>query len=103
MTPRYTVRYTRDAQRAFRRIAMTLIDWGASPAVARAWVSDLYAACEKLGDLPHQGTMRDDIRPTLRTVGFRRRATIVFNVFDDRREVEVIGIFYAGQDWSGVS
>jgi len=37
-----------------------------------------------------------EIRPGLRTVGYRRRVTIAFEVADDT--VNILGIFYGGQD-----
>ena len=46
---------------------------------------------------PERGTKRDDIRQGLRTMGFERRATIVFEV--KRSEVVIIRVFYGGQDY----
>ncbi|MGB5087418.1 MAG: type II toxin-antitoxin system RelE/ParE family toxin [Methylocystis silviterrae] len=51
---------------------------------------------EKLETFPERGTRRDDLRPGLRTIGFRRRVTIAFAVETDA--VTIIGIFYGGQD-----
>ena len=53
--------------------------------------------CEKLETFPHRGTRRDDLRPGLRTIGFRRRVMIAFAVEADA--VTIIGIFYGGQDF----
>ncbi len=47
--------------------------------------------------MPKRGTRRDDIRAGLRTMGFERRATIVFQVM--KTEVIIIRIFYGGQDY----
>jgi toxin ParE1/3/4 len=47
-----------------------------------------------------RGTPRDDIRPGLRTVPFRRRVTIVYAVAPE--EVRVVGVFYAGQDFKAL-
>lgn len=49
---------------------------------------------------PDRGTARDDIRPGLRTVGFRRRVIIAFAVLD--QAVVVIGVFYGGRDYEAV-
>jgi len=43
---------------------------------------------------------RDDIRQGLRFVGFRRRVTIAFGIGQD--VVEIVGIFYGGQDYEAV-
>ena len=53
--------------------------------------------CENLQTFPHRGTRRDDLRPGLRTLGFRRRVTILFEVADDT--VNIIGVYYGGQDY----
>lgn len=52
---------------------------------------------ERLADFPRRGTKRDDIRPGLRTVGFRRRITIAFVV--GTATVTILGVFYGGQDY----
>lgn len=50
--------------------------------------------CEKPETFPERGTRRDDLRPGLRTIGFRRRVTIAFAVETDA--VTIFGIFYGG-------
>jgi toxin ParE1/3/4 len=52
-----------------------------------------------LATFPKRGTRRDDIRPGLRTMGFERRATVVFQVSKD--ELVIVRIFYGGQDYEG--
>src|SRR5262249_45577471 len=46
---------------------------------------------------PERGTRRDDIHAGIRTMGFERRATIVFRVMEN--EVVIVRIFYGGQDY----
>jgi toxin ParE1/3/4 len=53
--------------------------------------------CENLQTFPNRGTRRDDLRPGLRTLGFRRRVTILFEVTNDT--VNIIGVYYGGQDY----
>jgi plasmid stabilization system protein ParE len=43
------------------------------------------------------GTRRDDLIPGLRTVGYRKQATIAFSIEPDA--VVIQGIFYGGQDY----
>jgi plasmid stabilization system protein ParE len=43
------------------------------------------------------GVARDDLRPGLRIVGFRRRVTIAFAVTE--ATVEIPGIYYGGRDY----
>ena len=81
------------------RHLIDLYDWIAResgfPDRAEAYVSALMDRCDALADFPMVGRARDDIRPGLRTVGFRRRAVIAFTVIDER--VEVLGIYYGGR------
>ena len=50
-----------------------------------------------LSEFPERGTPRDDLRPGLRALAWRRRVTIAFVV--EEAEVVVIGIFYGGRDF----
>jgi toxin ParE1/3/4 len=50
-----------------------------------------------LSEFPKRGTPRDDLRPGLHTMAWRRRVTIAFVV--EQRDVVVIGIFYGGRDF----
>jgi toxin ParE1/3/4 len=65
--------------------------------VAGAYIDRLDAACLALETLPRRGARRDDIRRGLRTLGFERRATIVFQV--QRARVVIVRIFYGRQDF----
>ena len=67
--------------------------------VALAFTSSIVDYCESFVTFPYRGTSRDDLRPGLRTVGFRRRVTIAFAV--DGETVTIIGAFYGGQDVDG--
>jgi len=50
-----------------------------------------------LATFPERGTIRDDLAPGLRTMGFERRVTIAFRVLD--QVVEIVAIAYAGRDF----
>ena len=65
--------------------------------LARAYIDRIEAACMALATFPQRGTRHDDIRPGLRTMGFERRATIVFQV--KKAEVVIVRIFYGRQDY----
>jgi toxin ParE1/3/4 len=56
--------------------------------------------CLDMGTVPERGTRRDDLRPGLRTVGFKRRATVVFELDRQRRKVIILGIYYAGRSFA---
>jgi toxin ParE1/3/4 len=69
----------------------------AGAAIAGGYLERIEAACRSLETFPHRGTKRDDIRPGLRTMGFERRATIVFRVL--KSEVVIVRVFYGGRDF----
>lgn len=68
--------------------------------VANGYLDRIYTACMGLATFPERGRRRDDILPGLRTIGFERRATIVFRVLKTR--VEIVTIAYGGRDFEDV-
>ncbi len=68
----------------------------AGPDRAFVFTTAIIDQCESFTTFPHRGTRRDDLRPGLRTIGFRRRVTIAFDVVGD--QTTIIGVFYGGQD-----
>jgi toxin ParE1/3/4 len=68
----------------------------ASADVALAFATSIVNHCESFTTFPRRGTRRDDLRPGLRTIGFRRRVTIAFHV--DGETVTIVGILYGGRD-----
>lgn len=69
----------------------------ASPDIARRFTDGILDHIDKLTDYPRRGTMRDNLRPGLRTTAWRRRITIAFAV--DETVVVIVGIFYGGRDF----
>jgi plasmid stabilization system protein ParE len=69
----------------------------ASPEIAARYTDEIVAFCEGLRTFPIRGTRRDDVRPGLRTIGYKRRVVIAFEV--DAERVNIIGVFYGGQDY----
>jgi plasmid stabilization system protein ParE len=67
----------------------------ASAGTAISYVEAIVRSCEGLGSFPHRGHTRDDVRPGLRIINYRRRAVIAFDVAGD--VVSVIGVLYGGQ------
>jgi toxin ParE1/3/4 len=63
---------------------------------ATRFVDDILDHIATLREFPKRGTPRDDLRPGLRTIPWRRRVTIAFVV--EERDVVVIGVFYGGRD-----
>lgn len=65
--------------------------------IALRFVESIEAYCLDFAQFPERGMRRNDLRPGLRTVGFRRRATILFEVERSARRVVIHGIYYAGR------
>lgn len=72
----------------------------ASLEIADRYVGALVERFAGLTRFPHRGTSREDLRPGLRTVPFRRRITIAYAVRPG--EVRIIAIARAGQDLKGL-
>ncbi|KUR77211.1 type II toxin-antitoxin system RelE/ParE family toxin [Novosphingobium sp. FSW06-99] len=70
----------------------------ASADIAERFTTAIIEQCEALATFPHRGTQRDDIRPGLRTIPFRRRVTIAYTV--DAVQVSILGLYYGGQDFT---
>lgn len=92
----HTVRFSPEALEQLDGLE-THIAGAASPVVAARYVDSIVDYCENLRTFPHRGTRRDDLRPGLRTLGFRRRVTILFEVAADT--VNILGVYYGGQDY----
>jgi toxin ParE1/3/4 len=63
---------------------------------AGKYIDRIEAACLRLGNFPKRGTQHDEIGPGLRTIGFERRVTIMFQVTPGT--VEIVRILYGGRD-----
>jgi toxin ParE1/3/4 len=94
---RWRVRFSRyasdDLESIFEYIAKR-----ASVGVASDYLDRLIGACESLETAAHRGTVRNDLRPGLRTIGFERCATILLVIDKDAVEVTILGVLYGGRD-----
>lgn len=52
----------------------------------------------QLQTLPNRGVVRNDVRPGLRVIGFRKRVAIHFEVSESA--VTVLAFTYAGRNWA---
>lgn len=64
--------------------------------IARRFVGLILDRCHALEMYPGRGTPRDDIRPGVRTLVFKRNVVIVYAVQGE--DVAVLGISWRGQD-----
>jgi toxin ParE1/3/4 len=72
----------------------------ASDVTADRFIARIEARCEKIGEVPHIGTARDDILPGLRMVPFERSAVILHKVESER--IRITNIFYGGRDYEAM-
>lgn len=68
-----------------------------SPIRAANYIDAIIDHCDRLTTFPLRGTARDDLRAGLRTIGFRRRVTILFEVAHDT--LNIIGVYYGGKNF----
>ncbi len=68
----------------------------AGEAIARDYLEKLMDYCAGFETFPERGLRRDEIHPGLRTVGYRRRATIAFRVKGN--SVTIVRIFHGGRN-----
>ena len=94
--PVYPVVFTPEALQQLEEL-YAYIARAASPLVALRYTDAIVTYCETLQTFPLRGARRDDIRPGLRVTNYKGRAVIAFDVSSER--VNVIGIFYGGQDY----
>jgi len=68
-----------------------------SPSTAETFVAEIVTHCLTLSSFPERFPTFPG-RPHLRRTHFEKRTIIVYAINDERQEVEVVGIFYGGQD-----
>lgn len=87
---------------AARSDLLRLLNWlaeVASPELAIGYVEQIEDFADRLAFASERGTRREDIRPGLRIVSYRRRVLLAFEVAE--YTVTVLRIFYGGQNWEG--
>lgn len=95
----YRIVFQREALRQLEGLYCYIADAG-SPDNAARYTDAIITYCEGLADFPHRGIARDDIKPGLRTIGYRKRVVIAFAILND--VVAVLGIFYGGRDYETI-
>ena len=94
---RRAVVYTLDAGDDLDRI-YAIVAEASSPTTADRYDSRIRAFCERLEHGSERGTLRENVRPGLRVVGFQRRVTVAFVVEPER--VVILRLFYGGANWA---
>jgi toxin ParE1/3/4 len=95
----YRVVYTPEAETQLLELYIHLAA-ADSPDIATRYTDKPLTFCDGLATFPNRGSERNDIRPGLRTIGYRRRVTVAFDVTDET--VTIHGTFYGGRDFEAV-
>ena len=93
---RYAVRYAERAIEQLEEIGVYVAECS-SEQIADRFIDGIVDACETLSMFPKRGVRRDDLRPGLRILGYRRRVSVAFEVEGDR--VNILGVYYGGQNY----
>lgn len=96
MIQRLDVRYRAQASRDLEDIFRYVAERSRSLDVALNYVLRIEARCQKVGDAPRAGRVRDDLAQGLRTVTFERSALICYLV--DEESVWITNVFHGGRD-----
>jgi toxin ParE1/3/4 len=91
---KYEIVFTPEARDDLSELCDHIAQHG-SPARALSYIARIEKACMSLQTLPHRGTLREDVRPGLRLIGFEHRTLIAFRV--KGRSVAILRILYGGR------
>ena len=96
MTAEYQVAFSPESQAQIADLYQHIAKAG-SPQTAFEYADAIISHCEALMHFPERGTLRNDIRPGLRTTHYRGRVIIAYTVMG--LTVHILGIYYGGQDF----
>jgi toxin ParE1/3/4 len=94
----YTVVFTPEAQADLLELYDYIAEHSSADR-ALEYIDRLGKLTSGLASFPERGTVRDDIRPGLRVIGFEHRVSIAFRVKSEA--VTILRILYAGRDVGG--
>ncbi|MBL8546747.1 MAG: type II toxin-antitoxin system RelE/ParE family toxin [Hyphomonadaceae bacterium] len=97
MAARYNIIFDESASTDLANI-QSYLSTARSEAFAEDFVTRIVRHCQTFRTIPHRGTRLNVDGVSLRTVSWRGSVTIAFKVFDNERNVRVLGVFYRGRD-----
>jgi toxin ParE1/3/4 len=71
-------------------------------ALANRTVDAIRAYIASMNVVPHRGTQRDDLRPGLRVVPFKKRTAIASEIDENKQIVTILRVFCGGQDYAAI-
>ena len=97
---RANVRFRPEALNDLQDLFAFVLALSQSPVTARRYVGRIRARCEKIGDAPHGGVLRDDLAPGLRMVPFEHSAVVLYLV--DESGVVITNNFYGRRNYAAL-
>lgn len=98
----YDVYESADVFDDYVAIATHIERWTEDRAAADRTVDAIRGFVKALSVFPHRGTCREDLLPGLRVVPFGKRTAIAFTVDEAEGRVNILRVFYGGQDYETV-
>ncbi|XHE11792.1 type II toxin-antitoxin system RelE/ParE family toxin [Agrobacterium deltaense] len=93
----YDVRLSPEAQTDIVRIHARIVEKSGSSVTADRYIDRISGFLSSLNVFPERGTVREEVRPRLRIIGFERSASVAFVVEDD--DVVILRILAKGQEF----
>ena len=87
------------AEAALADLYAYIRDESGHPETAIRYIRRIRTLCESLAELPERAPLRPGVGPGVRVLAHKRRIAIAYRVLAE--EVEILGIFYAGQFFEG--
>ncbi|MGF1605469.1 MAG: type II toxin-antitoxin system RelE/ParE family toxin [Rhodothalassiaceae bacterium] len=91
----------KDLTLVFEHLRQSYMEFGEDEATARLRaaerIRDIQRHVERIAALPHQGTLRPEFGPNVRSLT-HQKAIYWFEVDEDAEELRVLAIFFGGQD-----
>ena len=95
----HRIRFHPLVERDLDEMTNWIIDFAGSEAAGRR-LAEIRETTASLADVPHRGSLRNEIAPGLRAIPAGRRAVVSFMVDDEAREVHIHAVTYGGADWA---
>ncbi|MBZ2206476.1 type II toxin-antitoxin system RelE/ParE family toxin [Massilia soli] len=97
----YRVVFTPEAEEHLAELYQYISD-RSTPDAAFRFTMAIVSYSAALDEFPHRGVRRDDIRPGLRIVNYRKNTAIAIAVDDADSCVTIVGVFYGGRNYEAL-